>query len=321
MAGTQLELLRDGEVVRVVRVGTAPVHVGRHLDNTLVLADEDVSGHHAVVVASPTGPLVRDLRSTNGTFVNGVRVADEAPLRDGDEVRLGAACLLRVREAVEVGDTPLALTDLTAGTVHPLAGERVYVGSKPGSHVELAKGPPRAATLTVHPGGEVWLDTPEEARPVALGEVFEVAGHALRIDPAAARTRTTLTEFAPARFPYTIEASLDGPGGPSATLRDPREGTAHTVTAETRATLLFVLARRRREDLVAGIREDAAGWMDDEDVLVAVWGRGAERQAASGWSVLLHRLRRELEAAGFEPSFLEKRRGAVRLRLDTVTLT
>ncbi|MFN7147210.1 MAG: FHA domain-containing protein, partial [Myxococcota bacterium] len=135
MAETELELTREGAVVRVIRVGAAPVHLGRQLDNTVVLLDEDVSGHHAVVVAAPDGLRVTDLRSTNGTWRNGARVVGEAVLEDGDELRLGGSCVLRVREVPEPRGVALALADLTAGTVHPLSSARVRIGSGPGCHV------------------------------------------------------------------------------------------------------------------------------------------------------------------------------------------
>ncbi len=317
----ELELLREGAVVRVIRVGSAPVHLGRALDNSVVLLDEDVSGHHAVVAPGPDGLLVTDLRSTNGTWVDGVRVAGDAALGDGAVLRLGVSCLLRVREAPEARGGGLALADLTAGTVHPLVEPRVHIGSAPGCLVELPDGPPRAATLTAEVEDELWLDLADDGRPVALGEVFEVAGRQLRVQRAPARAPVTWShELVRARYPYVLAVALDGPGGPTARLRDPDSGRAHTITGETRATLLYVLARARAEALDAGARDDLAGWMDDEDVLVAVWGRSALRQAASAYSVLLHRIRRELDAAGFDPTFVEKRRGATRVRLYSVEL-
>ncbi|MFN7146968.1 MAG: hypothetical protein ACK4YP_24555, partial [Myxococcota bacterium] len=165
---------------------------------------------------------------------------------------------------------------------------------------------------------EVWLDTDEESRAVALGEVFEVAGRRFRVDRTPPRAPVTVSTGVEARPAYVLAAALDGPGGPAATLRD--GARVHTITGETRATLLYVLAARRAADLASGLRDHAAGWMDDEDVLVAVWGKAGLRQAASAYSVLLHRLRKDLEAGGFDPGFLEKRRGATRVRLDAVEL-
>ena len=64
--------------------------IGRHHDNTLVIADREVSKRHAIVSRSGTRVILRDLGSANGTFVNGRRV-NELALRDGDEISVGGA--------------------------------------------------------------------------------------------------------------------------------------------------------------------------------------------------------------------------------------
>jgi soluble lytic murein transglycosylase-like protein len=66
------------------------VSIGRGPGNTVALPAEDcgVSAYHAVIYADPRRMLLQDLRSTNGTFVNG-RQAQECVLRAGDEVGLG----------------------------------------------------------------------------------------------------------------------------------------------------------------------------------------------------------------------------------------
>jgi len=65
------------------------VLVGRHSESDLQLAMPDVSRRHCRFVLAETGWRVIDLSSTNGTFVNGVRV-DEADLHAGDRVRVGS---------------------------------------------------------------------------------------------------------------------------------------------------------------------------------------------------------------------------------------
>jgi hypothetical protein len=62
--------------------------VGRGDESEIVLVDPSVSRAHAVVEIDGAQPVVRDLGSTNGTFVNGRRVSVEA-LRDGDELLFG----------------------------------------------------------------------------------------------------------------------------------------------------------------------------------------------------------------------------------------
>jgi hypothetical protein len=62
--------------------------VGRGEESEIVLVDPSVSRAHALVEIDGAQPVVRDLGSTNGTFVNGRRVSVEA-LRDGDELLFG----------------------------------------------------------------------------------------------------------------------------------------------------------------------------------------------------------------------------------------
>jgi transcriptional regulator with GAF, ATPase, and Fis domain len=69
------------------RVG-AKVRVGKSSDNDLALSDKTVSRHHAEVVRTEKGLLLRDLGSRNGTFVGGVRVR-EADIEPGSIVLFG----------------------------------------------------------------------------------------------------------------------------------------------------------------------------------------------------------------------------------------
>jgi len=75
-----------------VPLGEYVVSIGRHDDCTVVLGDPNVSRNHAEVRPSGDGFVVVDQGSTNGTKVNGVRVA-EHQLRPGDEIRLGNTLL------------------------------------------------------------------------------------------------------------------------------------------------------------------------------------------------------------------------------------
>lgn len=67
--------------------------LGRHPSNTLRLVDREVSKEHAVIERVGKDFILKDLGSSNGTFVNGRRVK-ELKLRDGDEISLGASRLI-----------------------------------------------------------------------------------------------------------------------------------------------------------------------------------------------------------------------------------
>ncbi len=60
-----------------------PFTLGRNESADLPIPSSRVSREHAVIVREGGGYRVRDLGSTNGTYVNGRRI-DEAPLEDGD---------------------------------------------------------------------------------------------------------------------------------------------------------------------------------------------------------------------------------------------
>ena len=75
-------------------IGLASMTIGRESECSLTIVDGSVSRMHAVVEPRSDGSYrLSDLNSRNGTFVNGIRVA-EAELSDGDYVQLGE-CVYR----------------------------------------------------------------------------------------------------------------------------------------------------------------------------------------------------------------------------------
>jgi len=76
--------------------------IGRHPDNTIQILDRIISKEHAQIQRGADGRyLMRDLRSLNGSFIRGERIADHM-LSDGDEVTMGSTRLLFVdKPAVE----------------------------------------------------------------------------------------------------------------------------------------------------------------------------------------------------------------------------
>jgi hypothetical protein len=76
-------------------LNSAPVTLGRGGQNDLVLSgDEFASARHARIEVRGDGAWVQDLDSTNGTFVNGSRVAGAQRLGAGDVLRVGETDLL-----------------------------------------------------------------------------------------------------------------------------------------------------------------------------------------------------------------------------------
>jgi len=81
--------------------------VGRRADNAVVLPDAYTSGSHARIIREGDTLFVLDVGSTNGTLLNGERLApnERAPIKDGDSLVFGrAAATVRRPEADPSGD-------------------------------------------------------------------------------------------------------------------------------------------------------------------------------------------------------------------------
>jgi len=76
----------EGKVIDIVE---ERVTIGRALDNMIRLEDGTVSHHHAMLITEGNEFKLRDLNSTNGTRVNGMRTV-ETKLLNGDQVRFGS---------------------------------------------------------------------------------------------------------------------------------------------------------------------------------------------------------------------------------------
>lgn len=62
---------------------------GRDINNTIAIDDPFVSADHAVLTYRGRAWYLEDRGSTNGSFVNGERVAEPLPLGFGDEIQVG----------------------------------------------------------------------------------------------------------------------------------------------------------------------------------------------------------------------------------------
>ena len=78
----------EGKRVEVTR----ELVLGRE-DVDVLIEDPEVSRRHAGVRPGEKGLMIDDLGSSNGTFVNGLRVRETAPLQDGDVIRIGRVAL------------------------------------------------------------------------------------------------------------------------------------------------------------------------------------------------------------------------------------
>jgi HD-GYP domain-containing protein (c-di-GMP phosphodiesterase class II)/pSer/pThr/pTyr-binding forkhead associated (FHA) protein len=96
------------------------LRVGRLENMEIVLNDSSVSRRHAEVAASEQGWVVRDLGSTNGTYLNGVRVGRaDRKLRQRDVVQFGNLVMVVAvleEEVISGSETPSAGMQVQATT-------------------------------------------------------------------------------------------------------------------------------------------------------------------------------------------------------------
>ncbi len=112
--------------------------VGRVEDNTFQIADASVSSHHCEILLRGTDVVIKDLNSTNGSFINDERIS-ESVLKPGQKLRLG-----QIELSLETADAPATTT---LGTPPPMTGtpkkqvDQTVVMKRGVSLDDLEKGP------------------------------------------------------------------------------------------------------------------------------------------------------------------------------------
>ena len=84
----KLVIRNQGMTGRTFDLNVDRTTVGRVEENTFQIADASVSSRHAEILLRGSEILVRDLNSTNGTFLNGEKIS-EALLKPGQTLRFG----------------------------------------------------------------------------------------------------------------------------------------------------------------------------------------------------------------------------------------
>src|SRR5580658_8926433 len=93
-----LTVLAGPEQGHVFKIARPTTTMGRSNTCEVVITDPLVSRQHCQILLGMGGITLKDLGSTNGTFLNGVKV-NESPLRNQDVISVGGT---RLRFAVEV---------------------------------------------------------------------------------------------------------------------------------------------------------------------------------------------------------------------------
>ena len=118
---------------RAIAVQRFPFVIGRRTDADCSLTLAFVSRRHPRFTRIGDQVSVQDLKSYNGTFVNGKQASRALPVQDGDELMLGH-CSFRVSMLHDAGELPalrMGLADEKAGAVPaPHAGNELSMNSE-----------------------------------------------------------------------------------------------------------------------------------------------------------------------------------------------
>jgi pSer/pThr/pTyr-binding forkhead associated (FHA) protein len=144
---------------RDVPLKGARTTLGRRPDNTVAFADVKVSGVHVEVARDGDGFVLRDLGSTNGTFLDGSKVTTEVALSHGDRVRMGASEFQFID--LRRGEVPVAAGAASSGTSAPARAALEGPGrGKAGALLSLA-----GVVLAVGAGAAWYFSRGGEAAP------------------------------------------------------------------------------------------------------------------------------------------------------------
>ena len=90
-----LEIIKPGKNSNLKSGGVIPIRnsisIGRKDDNTVILTDEYVSGHHARIYIKNTDYFLEDRNSTNGTKLNSNKLIGKSLIKRGDIIQIGTS--------------------------------------------------------------------------------------------------------------------------------------------------------------------------------------------------------------------------------------
>ena len=156
-----------------IPITRTPFLIGRDPKCHLRPSSAMVSGNHCVILVRQGKIYVNDTSSTNGTFVNEIRVAQETRLQNGDLLRIGPLVFAVSIELTTPVDQPTPLPPSRAKTevVDDEAVAAVLLATqdedlpRPGSATIDASAVPTGSTEVISPKPEAASGDPAQAEP------------------------------------------------------------------------------------------------------------------------------------------------------------
>jgi hypothetical protein len=288
---------------------SARTRVGRYPENDLVLDADHVSGHHALVEWGGEGQwLVKDLGSTNGTFIDG------ALLGPGEQRSAKVGAVIAFGDP-EHGWRLIDDARPQAEAVDVSTGERVIA-----EHQLLVLGDAagRSVVLEERPGAWV-LEMDGTSQPARDAQQVVVADRKWMLRLPICLPSTTpmkasggakaLAPLGGARFHFVVSKDLE-----HVELQAEHAGKSW-VSERTYVRILIELAKVRLRDAAReDLHPDDQGWIYADELCRASDIDGEERL-----NVEIHRARKDMGKHGIDngASIVQRRRGTKQLRIGT----
>ena len=146
----KLTLVLDRKPVRIYDINQPVIRIGRGESMDVVIDNVSVSRRQAEIREESGSWAIRDLGSSNGTFVNGQRLTGDHPLRPGDEISFGKFSLFFERAFTE----PVPTTDAGAPRPGAEAGGTLHLRPEEIERLQQAAALKRHAQLQWEAGGQ-----------------------------------------------------------------------------------------------------------------------------------------------------------------------
>ncbi|WP_338560208.1 FHA domain-containing protein [Acinetobacter sp. KS-LM10] len=105
--------------------------VGRHQDADLLIQSADISRRHAAFLLKDNALWVQDLKSSNGTFVNDLRIENETLLKQGDIVQFAAHKFSVLEPAVPLSAAKSIVAEPVQSNVNDEKTQAVTLAAEP----------------------------------------------------------------------------------------------------------------------------------------------------------------------------------------------
>jgi hypothetical protein len=192
-------------------------YVGRGFANDIKIEEGSVSSSHAQVLVNGPSIIIKDLGSTNGTFINQMKIT-ESPLKPGLRFRLGgvevaieadaASAAPVAAAAVAIAAAPPAVPASPPPTAPPIPKISLPPAPTAAAPKPAAPGPSIATTIMTKPPPVAPASAPAAAAPVAAAAApTTTAGPALRIPPPTGTSAAAVVRI-PASTPATAIGGL-----------------------------------------------------------------------------------------------------------------